>query len=272
MIKLQNVSFRYNKDKFSLKSINLEINKGEFVAIVGRNGCGKSTLAKHLNAILTPTDGLVMIDDLSVFDPKSIWEIRKKVGLIFQNTDNQIIASIVEEDVAFGLENLNLPYDEILAKTNYYIKLMGIQKYRKTPIEELSGGQKQKVLLAGVLAMQPEYLILDEPGSMLDSLSRENLIQNLIQINKNSKTTIVLITHFMEDIINCDRVVVMDSAKIVWQSSPKELFLEDEPIESYNLKLPFILEVAKKLRQRGLKIDKNLFTCKELVEILCKLK
>lgn len=272
MIKIENLSHKYENDTISLKDINLEIQKEKFIAIIGRNGCGKSTLAKHLNAIYLPQKGEIKVDDINVFDATKIWEIRKKVGMVFQNVDNQIFASIVEEDVAFGLENLNLPYEEIVKKCDFYINLMNISHYKKTPIEELSGGQKQKVLLAGILAMEPKYLILDEPSSMLDPKARDDLMENLLHIHKTCKTTIVLITHFMENIVNCDEVIVMDNANLVYKSTPSELFYNDEIMEKYHINPPFCVKIIRKLKDMGLHVEKKPITSEELLESLCTLE
>lgn len=280
MIELKNLSYKYKKfneqrevieEKFAINNIDLKIKKGEFIAILGRNGSGKSTLSKHLNVLLKPSSGNLNVDGLDANDKAKVWDIRKKIGMAFQNPDNQIIATTIEEDIAFGPENLNLDQSEIKKRVDKYLKLMGMEKYRKSSPENLSGGQKQKVVIAGVLAMEPKYLVLDEPTSMLDPIAREEIIKALIHIRKTCKTTIILITHYMEEVVNADKIVIIDDGKIKSQGTPRQIFNDKKLLEKYNLEPPYVVKVAQKLKENGIILKDEIITKEELIEQLCQL-
>ena len=256
---------------FAIKGMDLTIAEGEFLVILGKNGSGKSTFSRLCNALLVPTDGVIYIDKINTMNVEKIYEIREKVGVVFQNPDNQIIATKVEDDIAFGPENLNLNSLEIRNRIDYAVSLVGIDHIRNASTDELSIGQKQKVSLSGVLAMKPKYLILDEPTSMQDPKSRDDIMNVLKQIRKKSNISIVLITHYMEEAVNADRVVVMDDFKVRMSGTPREIFSRADKIKEYGLELPRILQISNKLREKGVKISKTILTNKELVEELCRL-
>jgi len=256
---------------FAVKEMDLTISDGEFLVILGRNGSGKSTFSRLCNALLTPTDGVVYIDNINTSDAEKTYEIREKVGVVFQNPDNQIISTKVEDDIAFGPENLNLNSSEIGNRVDYAVSLVGIDHIKKAATDELSIGQKQKVSLAGVLAMKPKYIILDEPTSMQDPRSRDEIMNVLEEIRKNSNVSIILVTHYMNEAVNADRVVVMDNSKIRMSGTPRAIFSRADEIKEYGLELPRILQIANKLREKGVKISKTILTNEELVEELCLL-
>lgn len=256
---------------FAIKEMDLTIIENEFLVILGKNGSGKSTFSRLCNALLTPTDGVLYIDKINTTDKEKIYEIREKVGVVFQNPDNQIVATKVEDDIAFGPENLNLTPLEIRNRMEYAVSLVGIEHLKNASTDELSVGQKQKVSLSGVLAMQPKYLILDEPTSMQDPKSREDIMNVLKHIHKNSKVSIILVTHYMEEVVYADRVVVMDDSKVRMTGSPREIFSKAEKIKEYGLELPKILQIANKLKEKGVKISRTILTNEELVEEICRL-
>ena len=280
MLEAKKIDFYYEKYNefsqkiekvFAVKDMNLTIAEGEFLVILGKNGSGKSTFSRLCNALLTPTDGVIYIDNINTLDEEKIYGIREKVGVVFQNPDNQIISTKVEDDIAFGPENLNLNSLEIRNRVDYAVSLVGIEHIKNTSTDELSIGQKQKVSLAGVLAMKPKYIILDEPTSMQDPRSRDDIMNVLKQIRKNSNVSIVLVTHYMEEVVNADRVVVMDNSKVRMSGSPREIFSRADEIKEYGLELPRILQISNKLREKGVKISKTILTNEELVEELCLL-
>lgn len=280
MLEAKEIDFYYEKYNessqkiekvFAVKDMNLTIAEGEFLVILGRNGSGKSTFSRLCNALLAPTDGVIYIDNMDTSDEDKIYEIREKVGVVFQNPDNQIISTKVEDDIAFGPENLNLDSLEIRNRVDYAVSSVGIGHLKKASADELSMGQKQKVSLAGILAMKPKYIILDEPTSMQDPVSRDDIMNVLAEIRKNTDVSIVLVTHYMEEAVNADRVVVMDNAKIRMSGKPREIFARAEEIKGYGLELPRILQITNKLREKGVKISKTILTNEELVEELCLL-
>ncbi len=280
MLEAKKIDFYYEKYNefsqkiekvFAVKEMNLTIAEGEFLVILGKNGSGKSTFSRLCNALLTPTDGVIYIDNINTLDEEKIYGIREKVGVVFQNPDNQIISTKVEDDIAFGPENLNLNSLEIRNRVDYAVSLVGIEHIKNASTDELSIGQKQKVSLAGVLAMKPKYIILDEPTSMQDPRSRDDIMNVLKQIRKNSNVSIVLVTHYMEEVVNADRVVVMDNSKVRMSGSPREIFSRADEIKEYGLELPRILQISNKLREKGVKISKTILTNEELVEELCLL-
>lgn len=273
-ISLENVVFSYTDDenvksvKNAVDGVSLDIKKGEFVALLGHNGCGKSTIAKHLNAMLLPDSGRVLIDGDDTSDEEKTYDIRKKVGLVLQNPDNQLVASIVEEDVAFGPENLGIPPQEIRERVDYALKAVGMYEYREHAPFKLSGGQKQRVAIAGILAMLPECIVLDEPTAMLDPNGRDEVLSTLIKLNKEKNITVVLITHYMDEAVLADRVVVMDSGKILTQGTPDEVFSQVELLKKHRLDVPQSTELANKLCGCGVKIDKMPLDTEACVKML----
>lgn len=273
LIHLQNLSHCYQSldesQVTALKDITLSIAAGEFVAIIGTNGSGKSTLAKHLNALLLPTAGSCLISGLSTTDPNNLWDIRQRVGMVFQNPDNQIVAAIVEEDVAFGPENLGVEPVQIAHRVTEALALVGMSDYRQHAPHLLSGGQKQRIAIAGVLAMRPECLVLDEPTAMLDPQGRQEVLSTVQRLNKEENITVVYITHFMEEAVVADRIVVMDNGKIGMQGTATEVFSQVTRLKEIGLDVPIAAEVAYHLRQAGLKVPANVITDEELAVALC---
>ena len=255
----------------ALDKITLNIKRGEFVAIIGTNGSGKSTLAKHFNALLTPSAGQCLIDGLSVMEEKNVWDIRQKVGMVFQNPDNQIVAAVVEEDVAFGPENLGVPPAEIRRRVDEALESVGMSEFRYRGPHLLSGGQKQRVAIAGVLAIRPACLVLDEPTAMLDPRGRQEVLSTVTRLNRELGMTIVYITHFMEEAVAADRVVVMEKGRIIREGTPKEIFSQVEEIVALGLEVPLAAEVAWHLRKQGLPLPADIITDEELAQALCQL-
>lgn len=251
----------------ALKNINLHINDGEFLCIIGKNGSGKSTLGKLINGLYSPTNGDVTVYGMNTKNENSILDIRKNVGMVFQNPDNQIVASIVEEDIAFGLENLGVPTDEMRIRVSQVLSDLNLEKYRNYSPNKLSGGQKQRLALAGILAMKPKVIIFDEPTAMLDPIGRKELIDAIVKLNKEEKITIVLITHFMEEIVDSDRVVVMNEGKIVGEYTPIEVFNEVD-ISKYGIIPPKIITIKNELIKNGLNIKNDIMNVKNLVDEL----
>lgn len=256
----------------ALSTINLEICRGECVAVIGQNGSGKSTLAKHFNGLLLPTGGSVTVGGLSVSDPANIREIRKKVGMVFQNPDNQLVSTVVEEDVAFGPENLGLPRDEIRARVDWALETLHMAGYRTETPSRLSGGQKQRVAIAGVLAMKPECIVLDEPTALLDPRGREEVLQSIKKLNRAEGITIILITHYMSEAIECDRIVVMDAGEIKADGTAREIFAQADLVKQLGLDVPVPLQFARRLNQRGFAVPPNILGVEELVHSICRLK
>lgn len=256
----------------ALDGVDLDINPGEFIAILGHNGCGKSTLAKHMNAILEPSEGSIWVDGRDVSEEENIWDIRQSAGMVFQNPDNQIIASVVEEDVGFGPENMGVPTDEIWQRVESSLKAVGMLKYRKHSPNKLSGGQKQRVAIAGVVAMQPKCIVLDEPTAMLDPNGRRDVIRTAKELNEKKGVTIILITHYMEEVIEADKVFVMEKGKVIMQGTPREIFSRVEELKEHRLDVPQITILAHELRRKGLPIPEGILTRQELVDALVKLK
>lgn len=287
IIKFENVTYVYEDEendknikmnetagnaKIALNSINIEIKKGEFVTVLGRNGSGKSTLAKHINGILLPTSGNVYVNNMDTKDEKLIYEIRNTAGMVFQNPDNQIVATIVEEDVAFGPENLGVPSNEIRKRVTGALKLVGMYDYRRHAPHLLSGGQKQRVAIAGILAMQPQCIVLDEPTAMLDPSGRREVINTIKKINKEQGITIILITHYMEEAAASDRIIVMDKGKVLKEGAPKNIFMDVEFMKKIGLDVPQVTELAYKLKKSGINIKSDIITIDEMVNELCQLK
>ena len=256
----------------AVDGVNLDIQPGEFVAILGHNGSGKSTLAKHLNALLYPTEGTVFVDGKDVKQPENVWDVRQTAGMVFQNPDNQIIGQVVEEDVGFGPENLGVPTEEIWQRVEESLKAVGMYQYRKHSPNKLSGGQKQRVSIAGVIAMHPKCIIFDEPTAMLDPNGRKDVIRAARALNQVEGITIILITHYMEEVIYADRVYVMDGGKVVMQGKPKEVFSQVEKLRELRLDVPQVTELAYELKRSGLPLSDGILTMDELVAELKRLK
>lgn len=255
----------------AIDGMDLEIEEGTFVAILGHNGSGKSTFAKQLNGILTPTEGTVWVSDMNTSDEDQIWEIRKKAGMVFQNPDNQIIGNVVEEDVGFGPENIGIPTEEIWKRVDESLEAVGMTAYRYKSPNKLSGGQKQRVAIAGVMAMRPRCIILDEPTAMLDPNGRKEVIKTVRELNRREGITVLLITHYMEEVIRADRVIVMDDGKIVMDGTPREIFSRVKELKSHRLAVPQVTELAYELRVAGVDIPTGILTQKELMDCLLPL-
>ncbi|MDR3564667.1 MAG: energy-coupling factor transporter ATPase [Negativicutes bacterium] len=273
VIRTENLSHCYpgpeGEEIEALEAINLTVRAGEFVAIIGANGSGKSTLAKHFNALLIPTGGDCLIDGLSTRQPENLWRIRQMVGMVFQNPDNQLVAAIVEEDVAFGPENLGVEPALICQRVEESLAMVGMTDYRLHAPHLLSGGQKQRVAIAGVLAMQPRCLILDEPTAMLDPLGRQEVLATVRRLNKEQGITVVYITHFMEEAVAADRVIVLEDGRTVMEGKPSDVFSQVERLKELGLDAPLAAEVAWQLRQQGLDIAADVITDEQLAVTLC---
>ena len=259
-----------DKDEVShaLRGVNLDIEEGSFVAILGHNGSGKSTFAKLMNGILLPSDGTVYISDMKTSDEEHLWDVRKTAGMVFQNPDNQIIGNVVEEDVGFGPENLGVPTDEIWKRVEESLTATGMISYRAHSPNKLSGGQKQRVAIAGIMAMKPKCIILDEPTAMLDPVGRKMVIDTVTELNKKEGITIILITHYMEEVVGADYVYVMSDGKVQMQGKPRQIFAKAEELEQYRLTIPEITKIALELNKKGMNIPKDILSAEELVEFL----
>jgi energy-coupling factor transport system ATP-binding protein len=277
MIKIQKLIHDYIKrddegnvagTQRAIDGVDLDVKTGQFIAILGHNGSGKSTLAKHLNALLFPTEGTVWVDGMDTSDEKNLWEIRREAGMAFQNPDNQIIAQVVEEDVGFGPENIGVPTDEIWKRVEESLKAVGMWEHRKKSPNRLSGGQKQRVSIAGVIAMEPKCIVLDEPTAMLDPNGRREVISAAMKLNRTKGITIILITHYMEEAINADRIIVMDRGKVAMQGTPREIFSQVDRMKELQLDVPQVTLLAHELRGLGLKIPDSILTKEELAAAL----
>ena len=255
----------------AVDQVDLDVEPGEFIAILGHNGSGKSTLAKHINAILYPTEGTVWVDGMDTGNESRVWDIRQAAGMVFQNPDNQIIGQVVEEDVGFGPENMGVPTREIWERVEESLKAVGMYEYRKHSPNKLSGGQKQRVSIAGVLAMHPKCIVLDEPTAMLDPRGRKEVIRAVRGLNQVEGITLILITHYMEEIIHADRVFVMDSGKIAMEGTPREIFSQVDKLKSLRLDVPQVTLLAHELQQKGIALPDGILTKKELADELCRL-
>lgn len=255
----------------AVDQVDLDVEPGEFLAILGHNGSGKSTLAKHINAILYPAEGTVWVDGMDTGDESMVWNIRQTAGMVFQNPDNQIIGQVVEEDVGFGPENMGVPTREIWERVEESLKAVGMYEYRKHSPNKLSGGQKQRVSIAGVLAMHPKCIVLDEPTAMLDPRGRKEVIRAVRGLNQVEGITVILITHYMEEIVHADRVFVMDSGKIAMEGTPREIFSQVEKLKSLRLDVPQVTLLAYELQQRGIALPDGILTTEELSDALCRL-
>ena len=275
MIEVKDVYFQYEgteeEKKYALNGVNMTIKDGEFVAIVGHNGSGKSTLAKHFNSIYLPTTGDVLVDGMNTEDDDHLFDIRKKVGLVLQNPDNQIVAGIVEEDVAFGCENLGIPPEEIRKRVDESLKAVDMYEYRTHSPDKLSGGQKQRIAIAGIIAMQPECIVLDEPTAMLDPQGRQEVISTVQKLNKERGITIILITHYMEEAVLADRVIMMDSGKVLTEGTPREVFAQVEMLKKHRLDVPQATELCYRLKGCGYEVPDCVLDEEECAEALVKL-
>ena len=255
----------------AIDEVDIEAKEGQFIAILGHNGSGKSTLAKHLNAILMPTEGSVWVNGKNTSNPDELWNVRQSAGMVFQNPDNQIIGTVVEEDVGFGPENLGVPTDEIWQRVEESLKAVGMIEYRHHSPNKLSGGQKQRVAIAGVVAMEPKCIVMDEPTAMLDPVGRREVLKTVHKLRKQKKVTVILITHYMEEVVDADKIFVMDHGKVVMEGSPKEIFSKVDELKSYRLDVPQVTILADELRKRGLDIPKGILRKEELVEAVERL-
>ncbi len=277
MVNFDKVTFEYIRrdEEGNVESINkaldgidLDVKKGDFIAILGANGSGKSTLARHINALLTPTEGTVYIEEMDTKDEDNLLNIRQKTGMVFQNPDNQIIASLVEEDVGFGPENIGIPTKEIWERVAFALEKVGMTAYREKSPNNLSGGQKQRVAIAGILAMKPECIVLDEPTAMLDPKGRREVIETITELNKKEGITIILITHYMTEVVGADKVYVMNGGNVKLSGTPREIFKEVDLLKTYKLDVPQVTEIAHRLRQQGIQLPDCILTVDELVAAL----
>ena len=274
MIKIENLQHYYKdsdgNEVKALDGVDLTIGQGEFVAIIGANGSGKSTLARHLNCLLLPTDGRVEISGLDTREEKNMWDIRQQVGMVFQNPDNQIVAAVVEEDVAFGPENIGVPGPEIAPRVAKALAAVGMTEYAKHAPHRLSGGQKQRVAIAGIMALEPKCIVLDEPTAMLDPQGRKEIVSTVQKLNKEKQITIVYITHYMVEALAADRVVVMEKGHIRFMGTPREVFSRVDELEALGLEAPLAAKVASELRKSGVKLPSGIITDEELAQALCQ--
>lgn len=275
MIRFINVTHAYHNEReestISLSDINININTGDFIAVIGANGSGKSTFARHMNGLLLPSNGNVIVDGNNTNDSDKLWEIRKKVGMVFQNPDNQLVATTIEDDIAFGMENIGIEESEMKKRVEWALNLVGMHDLRNKEPHLLSGGQKQKVVIAGALAMHTSYLVLDEPTSMLDPKGRKEILETIKKLNREENITIIYITHFMSEAAEFDKIIVLDNGKIALTGAPKSVFLHYDKLKELNLELPQITMLAKLLNDNGLDISPNILNEKEMIEELCSL-
>ena len=254
----------------AIDGVDIDIRQGQFVAVLGHNGSGKSTFAKHLNAILVPTAGTVWVDGKDTKAPEELWNVRQTAGMVFQNPDNQIIGTVVEEDVGFGPENLGVPTDEIWQRVEESLKAVGMLEYRHHSPNKLSGGQKQRVAIAGVVAMEPKCIVLDEPTAMLGPSGRKEVLKTVQELRTKKQVTVILITHYMEEVIDADKIYVMDHGHVVMEGTPREIFSQVDTLKKYRLDVPQVTILADELRKRGLDIPAGILRKEELVEALCR--
>jgi energy-coupling factor transport system ATP-binding protein len=273
LIKFSNVIHFYNDGQenkiTSLSEINFEIQKGDFIAVIGANGSGKSTLAKHINGLLLPSQGDVFVENYNTKDQENIWEIRKKIGMVFQNPDNQLVATTVEDDIAFGLENIGMEGEEMRKRVDWALNIVGLNELRNSEPHLLSGGQKQRVVIAGALAMHTSYLVLDEPTSMLDPKGKKEVLEIIKRLNREEKITIVYITQFMSEAAEFNKIMVLDRGKIILNDVPKEIFKQADLLLKLSLEIPQITKLARQLSENGLNIPANILKEEEMMEYLC---
>ena len=277
MIECRNLVFKYTasenqEEKIAINDVNLQITEGEFIAILGHNGSGKSTMAKHMNALLIPTDGKMLVNKMDTSDMNNLWNIRETAGMVFQNPDNQLVATIVEEDVAFGPENLGVPPEEIRKRVDEALERVGMSEYKKHAPHLLSGGQKQRIAIAGILAMQPKCIIFDDPTAMLDPSGRKEVLDTIIDLNRNYGITVILITHYMDEAAKADRIVVMDKGKLILDGKPRDVFSNVEKMKNIGLDVPQVTELSYELQKVGINIDTRILDVNEMVNAICQLK
>ena len=281
MIRAEKLVFEYDKrdedgnvigSRRAIDGVDIDIPQGSFVAVLGHNGSGKSTLAKHMNAILVPTDGTMWVDGKDTKNLEKLWEIRQSAGMVFQNPDNQIIGTVVEEDVGFGPENLGVPTKEIWKRVEDSLRAVGMLDRRKDSPNKLSGGQKQRVAIAGVIAMEPKCIVLDEPTAMLDPNGRKEVISAVEKLRRENNVTVILITHYMEEVVDADQVFVMDDGRIVMHGTPREIFSRVDELKKYRMDVPQVTMLADELIRRGVDLPKGILRREELVEALCRLR
>ena len=277
MIKSENLTYKYfhedeNEEKFAVNGVNLNVDRGEFLVILGHNGSGKSTIAKLMNALLLPSSGTIYINGMDSKDSDNLWNIRSSAGMVFQNPDNQLVATIVEEDVAFGPENLGVDPKEIRQRVDSSLKKVGMYEYRRHAPHLLSGGQKQRVAIAGILAMRPKCIVLDEPTAMLDPSGRKEVIKTIKELNKEYGITIVLITHYMEEAVEADRIIVMDDGKVLMEGKPRDVFSKVREMKKIGLDVPQVTELAYELKKSGIDVSEKILTINEMVNALSQLK
>lgn len=277
MIECRNLVFKYTasenqEEKIAINDVNLQITEGEFIAILGHNGSGKSTMAKHMNALLIPTDGKMLVNKMDTSDMNNLWNIRETAGMVFQNPDNQLVATIVEEDVAFGPENLGVPPEEIRKRVDEALERVGMSEYKRHAPHLLSGGQKQRIAIAGILAMQPKCIIFDEPTAMLDPSGRKEVLDTIIDLNRNYGITVILITHYMDEAAKADRIVVMDKGKLILDGKPRDVFSNVEKMKNIGLDVPQVTELSYELQKVGINIDTRILDVNEMVNAICQLK
>ena len=277
MIECRNLIFKYTagenqEEKIAINDVNLQIKEGEFIAILGHNGSGKSTMAKHMNALLIPTEGKMLVNKMDTSDMNNLWNVRETAGMVFQNPDNQLVATIVEEDVAFGPENLGVPPEEIRKRVDEALERVGMSEYKKHAPHLLSGGQKQRIAIAGILAMQPKCIIFDEPTAMLDPSGRKEVLDTIIDLNRNYGITVILITHYMDEAAKADRIVVMDKGKLILDGKPRDVFSNVEKMKNIGLDVPQVTELSYELQKVGINIDTRILDVNEMVNAICQLK
>ena len=279
IVKTDNLTFEYirrDEDEnvsgitTAIDKVNIDIAPGQFIAILGHNGSGKSTLAKHINALLTPTEGTLFVDGMDTSDDKNLLKVRQTAGMVFQNPDNQIIGTVVDEEVAFGPENLGVPSEEIWQRVEKCLKDVNMYAFKDASPNKLSGGQKQRVAIAGVLAMKPKCIVLDEPTAMLDPMGRKEVIETLHELNKKENVTIILITHYMKEVVDADKIFVMDSGKVVMEGTPREILSHVEELKALRLDVPQVTELAFELRKSGIRLPLGILSIDELVKALCQ--
>ena len=279
MIQTDKLVFEYDKrdedgniigKSRAIDEVDIGVKEGQFIAILGHNGSGKSTFAKHINALLVPTDGTMWVDGRDTKDPNELWNVRQSAGMVFQNPDNQIIGTVVEEDVGFGPENMGVPTEKIWERVDESLKKTGMTSYRYHSPNKLSGGQKQRVAIAGVMAMRPKCIILDEPTAMLDPNGRKEVLEAVSDLNRREGVTVILITHYMEEVVHADKVYVMDNGEVVMQGTPREIFSQVETLKEYRLDVPQVTLLAHELHKAGVDVSEGILTTEELVNALCQ--
>ncbi len=271
IIEIKNVSYRYDEESPEvLKQVSLTIKKGEFLCILGHNGSGKSTLAKLINGLFIPTEGSVTVNGMDTREEKKLLDIRKCAGMVFQNPDNQMVATVVEEDVAFGPENLGVPHEQLRGRVDDALRAVNMLDFAKSAPHHLSGGQKQRIAIAGILAMEPEILIMDEATAMLDPKGRAEVLDTVKRLNREKGITVVYITHFMEETVEADRIVVMGEGRLRMEGTPQQIFAREEELDALTLEVPEVTRIARELQNRGIAVDRNILTLEELIEALCQ--